>query len=78
MENKPQMKIRAGSLVLTVWNNTLDNKDASYKTVTLSRNYKGKEGDWKSTNNLRMSDIPKAIAILKKAYEEEFVKVIKE
>ncbi len=75
MENKPELKMRAGALLLTVWKNKGE-KDSEFKTFTLSRTYKNKNGEWKTTGNFRMSDIPKAIALLRTAYEKELVKVI--
>ena len=35
------------------------------KTIT----YKDKDGVWKSTNSLRVNDLPKAILVLNKAFE---------
>ena len=72
--NKPKKKFNAGAVSATVWENQATNKTTgnpvSYNTISLQRGYKDKEGNWKSTNSLRVADIPKAILVLQKAYEE--------
>ncbi len=64
---KPEKTIKAGSLVLTIWNNNTEK--GSFKTITIQRNYKDSKGEWKHTNNLRTNDLPKATLLLNKAYE---------
>ncbi len=64
---KPEKIIKAGSLILTIWNNS--SEKGSFKTITLQRNYKDSKGEWKHTNNLRLNDLPKASMLLNKAYE---------
>ena len=76
-KNKPEFKLRAGSVALTVWNNELKNnsgESTGYKTVTITRAYKTKNGDWKNTTSLRMNDLPKLILLLTKAYEEAVIR----
>lgn len=72
--NKPKKKFNAGAISATIWENQGVSKSAgtpvSYNTISLQRGYKDKEGNWKSTNSLRVADIPKAILVLQKAYEE--------
>lgn len=65
--NQPVKKFRAGAIAATVWNN--QTKDGEYKTVSFERSYKDKDGNWKQTTTLRMSDLPKAALVLQKAYE---------
>lgn len=72
MANLPEKKFRAGAISATIWRNIGHNKrdeEVSYHTVQLDRRYKGKDDVWKSTNSLRISDIPKAILVLQKSYE---------
>ena len=72
MENQPEKKIRAAPVSATIWANEGTNKageKVTFRTISLERNYKDKEGNWKSTNNMRVSDIPKAMLVLNKAYE---------
>lgn len=69
--NKPLKKFRAGSLSATVWEN-IGQKDGNavvFNTVSFERSYKGKDGNWQTTNSLRASDLPKAAMVLTKAYE---------
>lgn len=69
--NQPEKKFKAGALVATIWNNKIqkDGKEETYRTISFERNYKDKEGNWKTTNSLRVNDLPKAVMILNKAYE---------
>ncbi len=41
----------------------------SVKKVVFHRLYKDKEGKWQRTSSLDINDIPKAIAVLAKAYD---------
>lgn len=70
--NLPVKKFRSGAISATVWSNKID-KDgmtSEYKTISFDRRYKTKDTDeWKSTKSLRVSDIPKALLVLSKAYE---------
>lgn len=70
--NLPERKIRAGAVSATVWLNKSqkeNGEESEYRTVSLERNYKDKGGEWKSSNSMRVGDVPKAIAALQKAYE---------
>ena len=68
---KPEKKFRSGSIIADVWNNTgkKDGKEFSFKTVSIQRGYKDDQDEWKNTNSLRASDIPRALLVLQKAYE---------
>lgn len=68
----PEKKFRAGVISATIWKNagkTKDGQETEYSTVSFERGYKDKEGNWKSTNSLRINDLPRAAAVLMKAYE---------
>lgn len=70
--NKPDAKFTAGAVSATVWSNTGSTKDGqptSYFTVSLQRNYKDRDGNWKNSSSLRLNDLPKARLVLSKAYE---------
>jgi len=69
--NIPEKKIRAGPLSATVWKNKTvkDGEVVEYTTVSFERNYKDKDGNWQTTNSLRMNDLPKAAIVLQRAYE---------
>lgn len=70
-KNLPEKKFRVGAIAATIWNNETirDGKKVSYLTVSFERSYKDKDGTWKNTNSLRISDLPKAVLVLNKAYE---------
>ena len=69
---QPEKKFSAGAVVATVWQNQGTNKEGQavgYKTVSLQRRYKDKEGVWKNASSFRVSDLPKAALVLQKAHE---------
>ena len=71
-KNTPEKKFRASPISATIWANEATTKEGEtklYRTITLERTYKDKDGVWKSTNSLRNNDLPKAILVLNKAYE---------
>lgn len=73
----PEQKFKAGSISATIWENQgTDNegKPSVYKTISFERSYLDKEGNWQTTNSLRVADIPKAILVLNKAYEHLMLK----
>jgi hypothetical protein len=71
-KNKPEKKFRAGAISATVWqNNGQSNKTGQpvvYRTISLERGYKDKNGEWKSTNSFRINDLPRAALLLNEAY----------
>lgn len=70
-KNLPAMKFRAGAVSATIWQNKITRKngeEGSFSTVHLERSYKDKDGNWKNSNSLRASDIPKAMLVLQEAY----------
>lgn len=71
-KNQPVKKFRAGAICATVWSNTgvsKDGKSVEFKSITFDRVYKDKAGEWKKTSTLKTQDLPKATAVLSKAYE---------
>ena len=80
-QNLPEMKFRAGAICATVWKNQAMNKDGKlieYRTVSFDRNYQDKQGEWNTTNSLRVNDLPKASLVLQKAYEFVALKDVSE
>ena len=70
-KNTPEKKFRAGAVSATIWQNNGQNKEGQpteYRTISLDRNYKDKEGNWKSTNSMRINDLPRASLVLNEAY----------
>ena len=69
--NMPEMRFSTGAVNATVWKNTGHNKEGQeteFRTISFGRRYQDKEGNWKSTNSLRVNDIPKAVVVLNEAY----------
>ena len=62
----PVKKVKIGGIEVAVWQNESKDKKVFF-TTTLERSYKVGE-DWKKTNSLRDSDLPKAILALQEAY----------
>ena len=54
-----------------VWMNagTINGKPVMFHTVTITRRYKNKQGEWAENTILRGQDIPKTCILLQKAYE---------
>jgi hypothetical protein len=68
----PEKKFKAGSVSATIWLNSgqdSEGKLTQFRTIAFERSYLDKEGNWQSTNSLRLTDIPKGILVLNKAYE---------
>ncbi|RME52436.1 hypothetical protein D6783_04940 [Candidatus Woesearchaeota archaeon] len=71
-KNQPVKKFRSGALTATVWRNETNDTNGNvteYSTVTFERSYKDKNDMWKTTNSLRVNDLPRAALVLQKAYE---------
>jgi hypothetical protein len=71
--NQPEKKFSTGAVTATVWQNQGKNKttgeETTFRTVSFQRRYKDKDGNWQSTNTLRVNDLPRASLVLQKAYE---------
>ena len=67
-ENKPIKKFGAGVISASVWKNELKDGNIVY-AVSIERRYQDKAGDWQSTSNLRMNDLPKVSMLADKAFE---------
>ena len=70
--NVPEKKFSTGVITATVWQNQgkgRNGESVAYRTVSLQRRYKDKNGVWQSANSFRVNDLPKASLVLQKAYE---------
>lgn len=75
--NYPKKKFRAGPISATIWENKGKDQQGvpnTYNTISLERVYQDKSGNWKSTNSFRLSDLPKAHAVLQRVYNDLVVK----
>lgn len=68
---RPEQKFKAGGIEATVWRNksAKDGAESEFYSVGFAKSYKDKSGSWKTTSSLGVQDIPKAIAVLGKAFE---------
>ena len=69
--NKPEKKFSTGAISATIWKNTgvgKDGKTFESHSVSLQRRYKDKTGEWKSTDSLRVNDLPKAALVIEEAF----------
>ena len=78
-EKKPRAPVKTfttGAIQATIWANSTqkDGEKIEYKTVSFARRYKDKQGNWKSSTSLRQSDLPKALVVLRRAYEHLVLK----
>lgn len=71
VKNKPLNTFKVGAISASLWENKTDK--GSFQTISLSRSYKDSSDEWKTTNTLRVNDLPKARMVLQKAYEASFV-----
>ena len=71
--NQPEKKFSTGAISATVWRNNGTSKKTGekveFRTVSLQRRYTDKNGEWKTSNSMRVTDVPKATLVLQKAYE---------
>jgi len=71
-KNIPEKRFSTGVVTATVWQNQGKGRNGEvvgYRTVSLQRRYKDKNGVWQTANSLRVNDLPKASLVLQKAYE---------
>ena len=71
-KNIPEKKFSTGTVSATVWQNqgkTKAGEVIGFKTISLQRSYKDKNGVWQNTSSLRINDLPKAALVIQKSYE---------
>lgn len=76
-KRQPEHKFKAGSVSATIWLNEgkdSEGRQSSFRTVSFERSYLDKAGNWQTTNTLRVTDLPKAVLVLSKAYEHLILK----
>ena len=67
----PEITFRHGPCSASVFENEYTRGDETFttRTVSFQRRYMDKDGNWQTTNSLKVNDIPKACLVLSKAYE---------
>ena len=71
-KNRPVMKWRVGAISVGVFENSgqdWNGEAVTFYSVQIQRSFKDRRGEWQNTNNLNVSDIPRAILLLLKVHE---------
>jgi len=66
-ENKPVYEIRIGRIRASIWANRSEEQGAPWYSVTASRSYKDKTGDWHDIKSFNYSDLPCVGRVLEQA-----------
>ena len=68
---QPEITFRHGLCSASIYENeyTRGEEKFTVRTVSFQRSYLDKDGNWQTTNSLKVDDIPKAVLVLNKAYE---------
>lgn len=69
--SQPEITFRHGPCSASVFENTITKGDKRFtvRNVSFQKSYQDKEGNWQTTTNLTVNDIPKAVLVLQKMYE---------
>jgi len=68
----PEKRFKCGACEAAIFENEITTKDGRnirIKKVSFQKRYKGRNGEWASTNSLDANDIPKAQLVLSEAYK---------
>ena len=70
-KNAPVHKIRTGVIEIAIWRKTVESKDGDFEVYnsSLSKSYKDKDGEWQTTNNYNLNDLPVVAMLTQKAFE---------
>lgn len=71
-KNMPEKRFGAGAISASIWLNEGTSKTGEkteFKTISLQRRYKDKDGEWQTSNSMRINDLPKVALVAEKAYE---------
>ncbi len=66
MSNKPVAEVKLGRIRAAVWANEADEK--TFYSVTFSRLYKDKDGNWKDSTSYSRDDLPLLIKAADRAH----------
>ncbi len=72
VKDKPLWHFHAGSVRASIWENERDinGKTFTVRDLTFSKRYRDVNGEYKNTTKYSANDIPKAMLVLQKAYEQ--------
>lgn len=68
---QPEITFRHGLCSASIFEQEFERgaEKITVRTVSFQRSYLDKDGNWQTTNSLKVNDIPKAVLVLNKAYE---------
>lgn len=68
---KPEKKFQAGAIEASIFENEIQHngKTIKIKKIAFQKRYKGADGSWKSTATIDVSELPRAVLVLSKAFE---------
>ncbi|MCY3680353.1 MAG: hypothetical protein OXH16_03090 [Gemmatimonadetes bacterium] len=68
---QPEITFRHGLCSASIYEQEFERGEEKFtvRTVSFQRSYLDKDGNWQTTNSLKVNDIPKAVLVLNKAYE---------
>lgn len=68
---QPEIVFRHGACSASIFVNEVARGDNVFKvrSIAFQRRYRDSNGEWQSTSNLGVNDIPKAVLVLQKSYE---------
>ena len=69
--SQPEITFRHGTCNASVFVNAYQRGEDTFqvRNVSFQLRYRDKNGDWQTSNSLRVNDIPKAVLVLNKAFE---------
>lgn len=68
MMASPVKQFKSGSIQVSIWEN-MSKAGHEFESISLDKRYKDSNGEWKSSHSFKVSDLPKAIICLQKAFE---------
>lgn len=66
-KNEPIKKFRIGNVSADVWENE-GKENKKFLSISIAKNYKDMNDEWKSTNSFSVSDLPKLVLASSEAY----------
>jgi hypothetical protein len=69
----PTKTFKAGTIQVSLWEHDGEG-DKKLQSFTFQKSYKDDSGEWKHSQSLFTSDIPKLILALQQAYKETMLK----
>lgn len=75
--NQPQKTYKMNDLEVALWQNVINKSNGNgaftKKTVSIKRNYKDKNDEWKTSNYIPLQSIPALKELLTKVVQQEAV-----